>query len=38
VLPLVGVTHMTPQEQIAENLLLHELDFLRRALGLVTSR
>jgi len=34
VLPLVGVTHMTPQEQIAENLLLHELDFLRRALGL----
>ena len=32
VLPLVGVTHMTPQEQIAENLLLHELDFLRRAL------
>ncbi len=33
VLPLVGVTHMTPQEQIAENLLLHELDFLRRALG-----
>jgi dipeptidyl-peptidase 4 len=26
------VTHMTPQEQIAENLLLHELDFLRRAL------
>ena len=34
VLPLVGVTHMTPQEQIAENLLLHELDFLRRALGM----
>jgi dipeptidyl-peptidase-4 len=32
VLPLVGVTHMTPQEQVAENLLLHELDFLRRAL------
>ncbi|MFT7502367.1 MAG: dipeptidyl-peptidase-4, partial [Gammaproteobacteria bacterium] len=32
VLPLVGVTHMTPQEQIAENLLLHQLDFLRRSL------
>jgi dipeptidyl-peptidase-4 len=37
VLPLVGVTHMTPQEQIAENLLLHELDFLRRALGVVST-
>ena len=37
VLPLVGVTHMTPQEQIAENLLLHELDFLRRALRLTGS-
>ena len=34
VLPLVGVTHMTPQEQVAENLLLHQLDFLRRSLGL----
>lgn len=33
VLPLVGVSHMTPQEQVAENLLLHQLDFLRRALG-----
>ncbi|MEN9504610.1 MAG: hypothetical protein RI958_536 [Actinomycetota bacterium] len=32
-LPLVGVTHMTPQEAVAENLLLHQLDFLRRALG-----
>ena len=37
VLPLVGVTHMTPQEQIAENLLLHELDFLRRALRLSST-
>ena len=37
VLPLVGVTHMTPQEQIAENLLLHELDFLRRALRLTST-
>ncbi len=34
VLPLVGVTHMTPQEVVAEHLLLHQLDFLRRALGL----
>ncbi len=34
VLPLVGVTHMTPQEVVAENLLVHQLDFLRRALGL----
>jgi dipeptidyl-peptidase-4 len=34
VLPLVGVTHMTPQEQVAENLLLHQLDFLRRSLDI----
>lgn len=33
-LPLSGVTHMTPQEEVAENLLLLQLDFLRRALGL----
>ena len=32
VLPLAGVTHMTPQEEVAENLLLHQLDFLRRSL------
>ncbi|MEI6497588.1 MAG: prolyl oligopeptidase family serine peptidase [Actinomycetota bacterium] len=32
-LALVGVSHMTPQEVVAENLLLHQLDFLRRALG-----
>ncbi|MGB9376645.1 MAG: prolyl oligopeptidase family serine peptidase [Mycobacteriales bacterium] len=32
-LPLPGVTHMTPQEHIAENLLLLQVDFLRRALG-----
>ena len=32
VLPLSGVTHMTPQEVVAENQLLLELDFLRRAL------
>ncbi|CAN5461671.1 hypothetical protein BH23ACT3_BH23ACT3_23920 [soil metagenome] len=36
VLPLVGVTHMTPQEVVAENLLVHQLDFLRRSLGLAT--
>ncbi|MFI9270543.1 prolyl oligopeptidase family serine peptidase [Kitasatospora sp. NPDC052896] len=34
VLPLSGVTHMTPQEQVAENLLLLQVDFLRRQLGL----
>ncbi|MFI6353184.1 prolyl oligopeptidase family serine peptidase [Streptomyces sp. NPDC050743] len=33
VLPLSGVTHMTPQETVAENLLLLQLDFLRRALS-----
>jgi dipeptidyl-peptidase 4 len=32
VLPLSGVTHMTPQEEVAENLLLLQLDFLRRSL------
>jgi dipeptidyl-peptidase-4 len=32
VLPLAGVTHMTPQEVVAENLMLLELDFLNRAL------
>ncbi len=35
VLPLSGVTHMTPQEQVAENLLLLQVDFLKRALRLV---
>ncbi|MFJ8784170.1 prolyl oligopeptidase family serine peptidase [Streptomyces sp. NPDC102476] len=34
VLPLSGVTHMTPQETVAENLLRLQLDFLRRALKL----
>jgi dipeptidyl-peptidase-4 len=32
VLPLSGVTHMTPQPVVAENLLLLQLDWLRRAL------
>lgn len=34
VLPLSGVTHMTPQEQVAENLLLLQVDFLRRSLNI----
>ena len=33
VLPLSGVTHMTPQAVVAENLLRHQLDFLRRSMG-----
>ena len=34
VLPLTGITHMAAQETVAENLLLLQLDFLRRALGM----
>jgi dipeptidyl-peptidase 4 len=34
VIPLSGVTHMTPQEHVAENLLLLQVDFLRRSLGI----
>jgi dipeptidyl-peptidase 4 len=34
VLPLSGVTHMTPQEVVAENLLLLQVAFLREALRL----
>lgn len=33
VLPLTGVTHMTPQEVVAENLLTLQVDFLRRSLA-----
>jgi dipeptidyl-peptidase-4 len=33
VLPLTGVTHMASAEDIAENLLLAQVDFLRSALG-----
>jgi dipeptidyl-peptidase-4 len=33
VLPLTGVTHMTPQEAVAENLLLLQVQFLRHALS-----
>ncbi len=32
VLPLSGVTHMTPQEVVAENLLLLQVQFLQQAL------
>jgi len=32
VLPLSGITHMASQETVAENLLLLQLDFLRRGL------
>ncbi|MGI9596928.1 MAG: alpha/beta hydrolase family protein, partial [Acidimicrobiales bacterium] len=37
VLPLSGVTHMTPQEAVAENLLWLQLDFIREALDLQPS-
>ena len=33
VLPLSGVTHMAGQEEVAENLLLLQVDFLRKSLG-----
>ncbi|AXT85743.1 S9 family peptidase [Aeromicrobium sp. A1-2] len=33
VLPLSGVTHMTPQEVVAENLKLLQVEFLREHLG-----
>jgi dipeptidyl-peptidase 4 len=38
VLPLSGVTHMASQEEVAENMLLLQVDFLRRALDLATSQ
>lgn len=37
VLPLSGVTHMTPQEEVAENLLLVQLAFIREALGIASG-
>ncbi len=37
VLPLSGVTHMASQEQVAENLLLLQVDFLRRALAIAPA-
>ena len=37
VLPLSGITHMTPQEEVAENLLQLQLRFLVDALGMESS-
>lgn len=37
VLPLSGVTHMTPQEEVAENLLRLQLGFLKRSLSLADA-
>lgn len=37
VLPLSGVTHMTPQQSIAQNLLLVQLSFLRSSLGIEST-
>ncbi|MCM2577449.1 S9 family peptidase [Streptomyces meridianus] len=34
VLPLPGVSHMAAQEDVAENLLRFQLDFLKKALGM----
>jgi dipeptidyl-peptidase-4 len=34
VLPLTGITHMTPQEAVAENLLAIQVEFIRQALGI----
>jgi dipeptidyl-peptidase 4 len=34
VMPLSNVTHMTPQEEVAENLLRLQVEFLRRSLDL----
>jgi dipeptidyl-peptidase-4 len=36
VLPLTGVTHMTPQEAVAENMLRLQVQFLQQALGIAT--
>ncbi|MDP1819789.1 MAG: prolyl oligopeptidase family serine peptidase [Acidimicrobiales bacterium] len=37
VLPLTGVTHMASQEDVAENLLLLQVDFLRDALAVTVG-
>jgi dipeptidyl-peptidase-4 len=34
VLPLTGTTHMPNSEAVAENLLLLQVEFLRRSLGI----
>ncbi|MEA2637846.1 MAG: dipeptidyl-peptidase 4 [Chloroflexota bacterium] len=38
VLPLSGATHMANDPAVAENLLLLELEFMQRALGVPTAR
>ena len=38
VLPLSGVTHLASQEEVAENLLLLQVEFLRSALGVTGAR
>jgi dipeptidyl-peptidase 4 len=37
VLPLSGVTHMARQEEVAENLMLLQVEFLRRTLGITPA-
>ena len=37
VVPLSGITHMATQEDVAENLLLLQVDFLRRSLGATSA-
>jgi dipeptidyl-peptidase 4 len=37
VLPLSGITHMTSQEAVAENMLLFQVAFLRQALGIAAA-
>ncbi len=37
VLPLSGVTHMTSQETVAENLVSLEIEFIKRSLGIKIS-
>jgi dipeptidyl-peptidase-4 len=37
VLPLSGVTHMARQEEVAEHLLLLQVEFLKRTLGLTSA-
>ena len=34
VLPLSGITHSPRQEDVAENLMLLQVDFIKRALGM----
>ena len=38
VLPLSGVTHMASQEDVAENLIKLEVQFIRSSLGLSVHR